>query len=246
MSTPREGPNPLRPYYRPPSIGIPQDTAGTTSSGAHGLGPKNGSAASYASSAREMFSDIDYSDYLSDSSPSSLETARKTVDEWFYLYVAILFRQPFDVAKTVLQVKSQDAVDGSAVIPDVDDMQDMRSSSYRDPIYSDVCDMGRDLRESQALTPASSTLLMTLIRTSLHTSLPPLHHHGRIRLPGRDSGAMMIEMEPECRPSRAKTSYKNLSFESQIRSWKSFPKSGPRKRHGEYGRARTQLLCIAF
>jgi fusion and transport protein UGO1 len=145
MSTAREGPNPLRPYYRPPSIGIPQDTPGTTSSRTHGLGPKNGSAASYASSAREMFSDIDYSDYLSDSSPSSLETIRKTVDEWFYLYVGVLFRQPFDVAKTVLQVKRQDAADGSIPLPIVEDIG-ARSSSYRDSIYSDVCGLDQALK----------------------------------------------------------------------------------------------------
>lgn len=108
MSSVRDGTNPLRPYYRPPSIGLPQDVPGTTSSGTYGLGPKNGSAASYASSARDMFSDLDYSEYLSDSSPSALETIRKTVDEWFYLYISILCGQPFDVAKTVLQVKRQE------------------------------------------------------------------------------------------------------------------------------------------
>ncbi|TVY34805.1 Mitochondrial fusion and transport protein [Lachnellula subtilissima] len=116
-STSRDVPNPLRPYYRPPSIGIPQDidAPGTTaatmsSSGLHGLSSKNGSAASYASSARDMF---DYSDYLSDSSPSSVEAIKKTLDDWVYKYFSILLAQPFDVAKTVLQVRSQDAPEGA-------------------------------------------------------------------------------------------------------------------------------------
>jgi fusion and transport protein UGO1 len=126
MSTSRDGPNPLRPYYKPPSIGIPQDTPGTTSSGTHGLGPKNGSAASYASSAREIFTDLDYTDYLSDSSPSSLDSIKRQIDDWFYKYMSILLAQPFDVAKTVLQVRSQ-ALEDEAI-----PLADVRS---RQPIY---------------------------------------------------------------------------------------------------------------
>ncbi|KAI9047291.1 hypothetical protein LZ554_008740 [Drepanopeziza brunnea f. sp. 'monogermtubi'] len=112
MSTTREGPNPLRPYYKPPSIGIPQGLPGTTSSGTHGLGPRNGSAASYASSARDILSDIDYTDY---GSPSTVESVKKQIDDWFYRYMSILLGQPFDVAKTVLQIRSQVTDDGTAV-----------------------------------------------------------------------------------------------------------------------------------
>lgn len=132
MSTSREGPNPLRPYYRPPSIGIPQDTPGTTSSGTHGLGPKNGSAASYASSARDMF---DYSDYLSDSSPSSVEAIKRTLDDWVYKYFSILLGQPFDVAKTVLQVRIQGAADGA--IPATEETRP-RPSGYMESRYGEV------------------------------------------------------------------------------------------------------------
>jgi fusion and transport protein UGO1 len=135
MSTSRDGPNPLRPYYKPPSIGIPQDTPGTTSSGTHGLGPKNGSAASYASSAREIFTDLDYTDYLSDSSPSSLDSVKRQIDDWFYKYMSILLAQPFDVAKTVLQVRSQALEDDSIPLADVRSKQ----SIYRDSTYGDVC-----------------------------------------------------------------------------------------------------------
>ncbi len=144
MSTSRDTPNPLRPYYRPPSIGIPQDQPGTTSSGTHGLGPRNSSAASYASSARDIFSDIDYSEYLSDSSPSTLESVRKQVDDWFYRYTSVLLAHPFDVAKTVLQVKTQDL--GQDAIPDADEMR-TRRSSYRDSVYSDVSVSGESGNE---------------------------------------------------------------------------------------------------
>lgn len=113
MSTSREGPNPLRPYYVPPSIGIPQEIPLTTNSGTHGVGLKNGSAASYASSARDIFSDIDYSDYLSDTSPSTIESLQKFINETFTNYAGILCGQPFEVAKTVLQVMRQETEEGT-------------------------------------------------------------------------------------------------------------------------------------
>ena len=136
-STSRDIPNPLRPYYRPPSIGIPQDidapgnmAATMSSSGLHGSSSKNGSAASYASSARDMF---DYSDYLSDSSPSSVEAMKKTLDDWVYKYFSILLAQPFDVAKTVLQVRSQDAAEGTTPAA-----TEVRPSGYRDSMYNEA------------------------------------------------------------------------------------------------------------
>lgn len=133
MAASRGEPNPLRPYYIPPSIGIPQDTPGATSSGTYGLGPRNGSASSYASSAREMFSDIDYSDYMSDASPSTIESIRKTLDEALYRYVSVLLSQPFDVAKTVLQVRRQDGQEEMT--------RDGAQSRREDRAYSDVWQM---------------------------------------------------------------------------------------------------------
>ena len=103
MSSTRDGANPLRPYYRPPSIGRPQDTPATSSS-VHG--PRYGSAASYASSARDIFSEVDYSDYFSEASPSTIESVQNMLNNCLYKYFSILLSQPFDVAKTVLQVRS--------------------------------------------------------------------------------------------------------------------------------------------
>jgi fusion and transport protein UGO1 len=135
MSTYRDAPNPLRPYYRPPSIGIPQDVPGTTSAGTHGLGPKNGSAAAYASSAaRDMF---DYSDYLSESSPSSVEAVRKVLDDWMYKYFSILLSQPFDVAKTILQVRSQGAIEAGGPTAAGRHTRSNRSG-YGASLYEDV------------------------------------------------------------------------------------------------------------
>lgn len=134
MSTSRDGTNPLRPYYRPPSIGIPIDTP-STGSGTHGLGPKNGSAAAYASSARDMF---DYSDYLSDSSPSSIDAVKRMLDDWLYRYVSVLLAQPFDVAKMVLQVRSQAGTD-ETIPRSVTGDRRSQASGYRDSVYRGVC-----------------------------------------------------------------------------------------------------------
>ncbi len=104
MATSRNGPNPLRPYYIPPSIGFPPE-APSASSAPRSAG--NGTSTSYASSARDIFGDIDYSDYVSDDNKSMLDMIRQILDEAMYKYLAVLLAQPFDVAKTILQVRSQ-------------------------------------------------------------------------------------------------------------------------------------------
>ncbi|KAG0646612.1 fusion and transport ugo1 [Hyphodiscus hymeniophilus] len=166
MATSQGEPNPLRPYYIPPSIGIPQDTPGATSSGTHGLGPRNGSAASYASSAREMFSDIDYSDYMSDGSPSTFESIRKTLDEALYRYVSVLLSQPFDVAKTILQVRLQDGDEEAGVIPGIRDGAYGRfgTRSVHDNYYVPNSDDDSDPDEPDyftSTTPSSSSFRST-------------------------------------------------------------------------------------
>jgi fusion and transport protein UGO1 len=84
-----------------------------------------------------MFSDIDYSGYVSDSSRSTLETIRELLDQALYKYVSVLMAQPFEVAKTVLQVRSQAVGDGSIPLVDTEDVQE-HPSRYRDSVYDDV------------------------------------------------------------------------------------------------------------
>ena len=134
MASTREGPNPLRPYYIPPSIGLPPETTAAASPVSKPFNCNNGTAATYASSAREIFSDIDYSGYVSEGSQSTLDMIKELLDQAMYKYISVLLAQPFEVAKTVLQVRSQAAGDGSITLPDT---EDMRSGSYRDSIYND-------------------------------------------------------------------------------------------------------------
>ncbi|RYO96986.1 hypothetical protein DL763_002923 [Monosporascus cannonballus] len=124
MTSTREGVNPLRPYYIPPTIGersesyppqpnpfshantatTPTTTITTTTTTSPTATTSNG----YASKARDIFSDIDYQDYLNDSSPSTVQAAKALVDELLWKYTSVLMAQPFEVAKTILQVRSQD------------------------------------------------------------------------------------------------------------------------------------------
>ncbi|KAL8814479.1 MAG: hypothetical protein Q9223_006297, partial [Gallowayella weberi] len=110
MSAPKEGPNPLRPYYIPPSVG---GTAGTTSkaSPSPNLGSRYGSSqpatsSTFGSSARNILADMDYSEYLSDASPSSTANVKALAEQALWKYTSVFLAQPFDVAKTVLQVRA--------------------------------------------------------------------------------------------------------------------------------------------
>lgn len=86
-----------------------------------------------------MFSDIDYSDYMSDNSPSAIESIRKTLDEALHRYVSVLLSQPFDVAKTVLQVRRQDGQDMDKVARDGISMRNgaqlRRESSHSSDVW---------------------------------------------------------------------------------------------------------------
>lgn len=94
----REGINPLRPYYIPQS-GLSPATNATQEVPA----PSPSSAQVFGSSARDLIPDIDYSDYL-DPSPSVSDWCRDAINSSLIRYAQVLIAQPFDVAKTILQV----------------------------------------------------------------------------------------------------------------------------------------------
>ncbi|KAI1770072.1 mitochondrial carrier domain-containing protein [Hypoxylon cercidicola] len=115
MSSPREGVNPLRPYYIPPSIGeqvqsLPSQPNPFSQS--HGNATSTATSNKYASRARDIFSDIDYSDHLEDLSPSAIQSIKQFIDELLWKYTSVLMAQPFEVAKTILQARIQDDLGG--------------------------------------------------------------------------------------------------------------------------------------
>ncbi|KAK4210155.1 mitochondrial carrier domain-containing protein [Rhypophila decipiens] len=104
------GVNPLRPYYIPPSIGDPPsvDSIPLSAPGPNPFSPAGNATGKYASKARDIFSDIDYTDYLHEPSPSVVQTIKDLVDELIWKYTSVLMAQPFEVAKTIMQVRRQD------------------------------------------------------------------------------------------------------------------------------------------
>ncbi|KAL0943220.1 mitochondrial fusion protein [Colletotrichum truncatum] len=162
MSTQREGVNPLRPYYKPPTIGeSPDPTAASSGPNPFARHAGNATTGRYASKARDIFSDIDYKDYISEPSPSVVQTVKDLVDELLWKYTSVLMAQPFEVAKTVLQVRSHDDVTLGPAIPTpiTTPVWEKRQSVYGNTMY-DEAESDSDLDEPAYFTsnvPATPT-----------------------------------------------------------------------------------------
>ncbi len=133
MSAQREGPNPLRPYYIPPSVGSPPDIASNASTAP---ASRHASAAmetsSFGSSARNILADMDYSDYLSSSSPSAKDVVRQLAEQAVWKYTSVFLAQPFEVAKTVLQVHVAGSDPRFSTQAQVAERTRRRPEAYRD------------------------------------------------------------------------------------------------------------------
>ncbi len=137
MSMPIDGPNPLRPYYVPPSPRSPSFINGELPSpisySSKNVSSSTSSSRSLGSSARNILADMDYTDYLSDASPSPREIGRSLVEHAIWKYTSIFLAQPFDVAKIVLQ--AQKGGTGQRRIKDTatDDPRKPSRNQRRDP-----------------------------------------------------------------------------------------------------------------
>ncbi|KAK5683086.1 hypothetical protein LTS10_004617 [Elasticomyces elasticus] len=101
---PSREPNPLRPYsayYRAPTIGPPPSALASPIQ-PHTGRPTSGSAASISSTARDLLPELDID--LKTSAGEAWQNTRSLLDTLVYRYTSVLLAQPFDVAKTVLQV----------------------------------------------------------------------------------------------------------------------------------------------
>lgn len=108
MATSRDAPNPLRPYYIPPSIGLAPDVPHNQTASSQpyrGAGRSSSSKASLGSQARDILSDLDYDSYFPNSNPTVAEHAKKLLDQALWNYTSVLLAQPFEVAKTILQIQ---------------------------------------------------------------------------------------------------------------------------------------------
>lgn len=142
--TNRQGVNPLRPYYIPPTIGdtIPE-TPNIPGPNAFSRPSAPGtSSGKYASKARDIFSDLDYKDYISEPSPSAISSVKDVVDELMWKYTSVFLAQPFEVAKLLLQVRTQDDIGalGAAPIPTTPPAAAKKSDLKTNPWDDDVCE----------------------------------------------------------------------------------------------------------
>ncbi|KAK5093284.1 hypothetical protein LTR70_005000 [Exophiala xenobiotica] len=102
MAESRYQPNPLRPYYVPPSIG--RETQAIP----------NATSARSATSTGFSFPDLDYSEYIPEASPSVTGQVKSLLDKALWKYTSVVIAQPFEVAKLILQTRvaqEQDADD---------------------------------------------------------------------------------------------------------------------------------------
>ena len=133
----------MRPYYIPPSVGPPSDLH-THPSTASNIGSRNAStttaANSFGSSARNILADMDYTEYISDAAPSNSEVVKQLVEQALWKYTSVFLAQPFEVAKTVLQVQ---LLEGGQRLPSqarAADKARRYADSYRDSDEPyDVC-----------------------------------------------------------------------------------------------------------
>ncbi|KAH7152172.1 mitochondrial carrier domain-containing protein [Dactylonectria estremocensis] len=136
MAAHREGVNPLRPYYIPPTIGPPAEALNKSSPNPNPLSQGGHATASgrYATKARDMFSDLEYKEYLGDPSPSVVQNVKDLIDELIWKYTSVLMAQPFEVAKTILQVRNQD--ENAALASPIElETPKKRTSTYGSSIY---------------------------------------------------------------------------------------------------------------
>ncbi|MCJ1324323.1 mitochondrial fusion and transport protein ugo1 [Thelotrema lepadinum] len=113
MSNTKEGINPLRPYHVPqPIIQHPIELPSNSTAPPAGASSSKSTKHGLGSSARDMLSDLDYSDYLSDASPSVLEIVKSLLDQGLWKYTSVLMAQPFDLAKVILQVQDAGSITG--------------------------------------------------------------------------------------------------------------------------------------
>ena len=134
MSSLSEGPNPLRPYYIPPSApSISQNSTFAANAGSKHV--SSTSTHSFGSSARNILADMDYTDYMPESSPSSTVIMKGLAEQAISKYISVFLAQPFEVAKTILQVQAGTQAQKSLAKETVADGMHRKPNSYRQDTY---------------------------------------------------------------------------------------------------------------
>lgn len=133
-----EGPNPLRPYYVPLPLAVTQDQYQNFSVASR-IGSEYATNAlassSFGSSARNILADMDYSEYLLESSPSPSDFMKKLLEQGVWKYTSIFLAQPFEVAKIVLQVQRANSKQKTLSVTDFTEPSRRRALSHHNDFY---------------------------------------------------------------------------------------------------------------
>lgn len=121
----------MRPYYVPPSVGPRGPQNGTLAMNAGSKHVSSTSTNSFGSSARNILADMDYKDYMPESSPSSTVVIKGLIDQALWKYTSVFLAQPFEVAKTILQAQAGSQAQKSIAKDKVADDIRKRPGSYR-------------------------------------------------------------------------------------------------------------------
>lgn len=112
-SSQSESVNPLRPYYIPPSIGerpshVSEQTTNVFRSEPSRAANSTTAVSSYSARSRELLGDLNYDSYMGEDAQTLAQNARDVINDLIWKYTSVLMAQPFEVAKTILQVRDQD------------------------------------------------------------------------------------------------------------------------------------------
>ena len=179
--------NPLRPYYVPP-IGLSPSESLSASSAAH-IASHASSRTIIGGSARDLLSDLDYSDYL-EASPSVSEWFRDLLDRAVWKYSSAFLAQPFDVAKTLLQIY---VVPDEEEAPDSQDVRRRQSQHLRD----DTSDQVIYVLQCDLIQQPANGYRIPYPQTTRATSSPALHQrHPHLLLLERANLGHRLRIEP--------------------------------------------------
>lgn len=232
--------NPLRPYYIPPTIGPPAEALNKTSPSPNPFSQGRNVTASgrYATKARDMFSDLEYKEYLGDPSPSVVQNVKDLIEELMWKYTSVLMAQPFEVAKTILQVRNQDE-NAALISPAEPEVLRKRTSVNGSSIYDVSWPRQHCALSPLIMTP--STKSQTRTATSQHT-LPRTY---RALLLPRTRGVKMAADPRLLLKDRSFRSTTSLCAAPTPFSRLSVNCGGKRAR-GASGRGRMQPSCTRF
>ncbi|KAH7413590.1 Rrp15p-domain-containing protein [Phaeosphaeria sp. MPI-PUGE-AT-0046c] len=137
---------------------VPQNQ---TSSSAAPYSPR-AQTTSLGSQARDMLSDLDYDSYFPETSPTVAGHAKRLLDQALWNYTSVLLAQPFEVAKTILQIH-----EASGELPNLDRLKSpqewgsrsrSRPDSFHSGKYQDVLPVrGRERRRLARLLHLNCT-----------------------------------------------------------------------------------------